>query len=1755
MSDKELRKKIKQEFDWKFYVSYYHDLNHVTDEFVAWKHYKHYGFFEKRHYNKETYEKQLEEEMTLIENISNDDPYILIVMPTYNRSEYIEKSIKYMNNQTYKNFKFLIIDDGSDLNHKTLFYKLKDKYKTKTKLLFMENDINLHVAKTLNKGIEYLFNNDKFTHFTWISDDNVYYSNFLSDLISDNSYFKYTSYNIQELDNTICRNNSSYKEFNDILNNFNGCASFMWTKEAIKNIGNYDETIPGCEDFEYLLRTFKLNELACKFSLLPTMKYVRHNLSGFEIDKKNIMSMKNNIINQYKKSISIVMAYYNRKPQTIETLNGFERMYAGKYNFEVIIVDDNSNDENRLEEAIKLFSFPINLIVISEEEKGDRINPCTAYNKGFKQAKGDIIIIQNPECYHVGDILKDIILNLTEQDYFSYSCYTANNFEITNKLITSSEPYKLIQNKDFDDNNFKLIGLSWYNHPTILGRNVGYHFCSAIHKSKLELIGGFDESFSNGYCFDDDELLLSIKYNLQLDIKIIHPDNGFVIHQYHTRNDSFNIELEDDNHPIKKKWVKNKKLFEEMKSYHETKSFNYPKLLHLYWDGSPLSFLNFITVLSFNEYHKFWKINIFMPTTKTETISWQSNEQKEKYTGKSYFNNLYTIPNVLVHKIDLNKIGFHNDASEVIKSDYFRYFILQKHGGLWSDFDIIYTACVEDKMNFKEETVIFRCNIDEYYYYPIGLFICRPQNNFFNNILNNCNIFYDSNRYQTIGADMWNKLFPSKINNLYLFDKGVKVCNNNYYLPYQYHELDKTLLSKDKINLPKNNIGIHWFNGDNNMKIYNNIFNSRINTFSPLNNLDIYIKKYLDNTTYNIIIFYNNQYNKLKLFLKNLEYIYKNEIICLHIICNNKVFPKLNTTHINIKFYNNIEETISNINTEFLFFQDIIINHKTNILNILLNELIIDKSLDFVACNKKIVNVKISKQFKEIIEKNKIPDIILFKKIDFNKKIYLNEYWNQFGSYKIITTYDIEYLFPKKIPKKIHFYWDGSKGDYLTSLTIKSFVYNNPDWDVYLWMPQLNYKTKILWEKQEFIPPHTLNYTDIDFINYKYFEDELGISIKYIDYFNLGLTNNISEVIKSDIFRWKILSEIGGVWSDMDILFADRIEKTDFERCKCKSFHDIELVVSQYQKNIQDIPNPIDFYYIGFLMSSKNNKFYKIMYEESIKNISELSYQGVGGDLIKSYFGLYDGIAEKIENYFYANLQCDSIYHYWWADLKNLYINNCQENIHEYILTNNNIIGYHWFRGVHLSKIYTHFYNYENKIQNYESFKGPLFEWTKYYEKIFNEHHIIKTQKKISIVMGYINRLKQLEVTLNTIFKSLHVNFEVIIVNDGDEDLNYLSQKFNTDKIIVVDNKNKTYINPCNSYNIGIKKSSGDIVILQNPECCHIGDLLATTNCLLKENDYLAFSCYYLDNYTKNDKLYEILESSNNLTFWEKEKIENLFKFTLECKYDSILPKENNGWSSHHFYKPNYLHFCVAIYKSDLLKINCFGKEYKDGICFDDDDLVRKISLNNINMFYYPISENQSSYPALPEFSSFVIHQHHDRFSYSDNNIIEKWKVNKNIFIENNPIFIKKYLELFINKQIKELNLSVFNGTIVKYVNNFYEIVFNDNNNNNNNIVFNFDFPIDNYEYIFNGGNMSLKNNIKELFNNCDYEIFIFCDDTNDIVCNDITVHKNDNFFIYNGKLIENSLIIKNVPLKTKLKISCKLKKVNFIDNTIFIEK
>lgn len=74
-------------------------------------------------------------------------PKITVIMPTYNRADLIEKSIESVLNQTYEDFEFLILDDGSTDNTKDVV----QKYLSDNRLKYLYHE-NQGEAQTVNWG-------------------------------------------------------------------------------------------------------------------------------------------------------------------------------------------------------------------------------------------------------------------------------------------------------------------------------------------------------------------------------------------------------------------------------------------------------------------------------------------------------------------------------------------------------------------------------------------------------------------------------------------------------------------------------------------------------------------------------------------------------------------------------------------------------------------------------------------------------------------------------------------------------------------------------------------------------------------------------------------------------------------------------------------------------------------------------------------------------------------------------------------------------------------------------------------------------------------------------------------------------------------------------------------------------------------------------------------------------------------------------------------------------------------------------------------------------------------------------------------------------------------------------------------------------------------------------------------------------------------------------------------------------------------
>ena len=130
-------------------------------------------------------------------------------------------------------------------------------------------------------------------------------------------------------------------------------------------------------------------------------------------------------------------------------------------------------------------------------------------------------------------------------------------------------------------------------------------------------------------------------------------------------------------------------------------SFNYPRILNLIWDSSKLTFLNYLTIVSFKRYHIDWDINIYY-TTKTDTKldkKWSTPEQKVELEEhvQDYWSRVSEIPGVKMICVDefirsLDLSALH----PVQQSDIIRIYVLYTYGGVYSDFDVIFLKNIED---------------------------------------------------------------------------------------------------------------------------------------------------------------------------------------------------------------------------------------------------------------------------------------------------------------------------------------------------------------------------------------------------------------------------------------------------------------------------------------------------------------------------------------------------------------------------------------------------------------------------------------------------------------------------------------------------------------------------------------------------------------------------------------------------------------------------------------------------------------------------------------------------------------------------------------------------------------------------------------------------------------------------------------------------------------------------------------------------
>lgn len=203
------------------------------------------------------------------------DPLVSVLMAVYNGEKYIAQSIESILIQTFQDFEFIIIDDGSKDNS----LKIIKEYQNKdNRIKFIENKENIGLPASLNKGLEiakgkYIAREDaddfSLPERLRLQCDYMENHHSISLLGADCGYIDINGHLIYE---TI--HFSQIKDFfNNILNQktiFPHGVAFIRT-ETIKALGGYNENFYYSQDVELWLRFIKNNY---KLAVLPKIIYL-----------------------------------------------------------------------------------------------------------------------------------------------------------------------------------------------------------------------------------------------------------------------------------------------------------------------------------------------------------------------------------------------------------------------------------------------------------------------------------------------------------------------------------------------------------------------------------------------------------------------------------------------------------------------------------------------------------------------------------------------------------------------------------------------------------------------------------------------------------------------------------------------------------------------------------------------------------------------------------------------------------------------------------------------------------------------------------------------------------------------------------------------------------------------------------------------------------------------------------------------------------------------------------------------------------------------------------------------------------------------------------------------------------------------------------------------------------------------------------------------------------------------------------------
>ena len=219
---------------------------------------------------------------------------VSVIIPTYSRALLINRAIKSVLNQSYKNVEIIVVDDNdpSSDDRKNMELLMK-QYEKNEKVIYVKHDKNKNGAAARNTGLRYATGD----YVTFLDDDDFYFEDRIKICVEDlenNKNYKavYTGCVILEnkkIKKIVQASKSGNLQMELLkLNPFFGTGSNMFFDVAtLKKLNGFDVSFIRHQDIEVMVRFFDENLIYAEKEIL---------VAKVEEDRKNFPNIKNSII-------------------------------------------------------------------------------------------------------------------------------------------------------------------------------------------------------------------------------------------------------------------------------------------------------------------------------------------------------------------------------------------------------------------------------------------------------------------------------------------------------------------------------------------------------------------------------------------------------------------------------------------------------------------------------------------------------------------------------------------------------------------------------------------------------------------------------------------------------------------------------------------------------------------------------------------------------------------------------------------------------------------------------------------------------------------------------------------------------------------------------------------------------------------------------------------------------------------------------------------------------------------------------------------------------------------------------------------------------------------------------------------------------------------------------------------------------------------------------------------------------------------